>query len=97
MQALSKRVQEYNRLLAAYGLKDHQVRNVALGGYRAVVLLLIRLLRLFVIVLCIVPGLLINGPIALICKHIAMRKAKGESRLLCNRSQECIECQNQRE
>jgi glycerol-3-phosphate O-acyltransferase/dihydroxyacetone phosphate acyltransferase len=56
IQQLSKEVAQYNKMLDLYGIADHQVKNVALGGKRALELFCFRLIILFFLILFAFPG-----------------------------------------
>ncbi|KAJ3111550.1 hypothetical protein HDU96_005611 [Phlyctochytrium bullatum] len=56
VQDLFIRVQEYNKLLKYYGIKDHQVMKTSFGGVKALVLLASRVTELVVLFLLAAPG-----------------------------------------
>lgn len=72
-----KRVLVYNTLLKTYGIKDHQVKNVGIGGKRALLLLLYRVSLLCLLGVFMIPGVIINLPVTIIARHISAIKMKG--------------------
>ncbi|KAL7747782.1 Glycerol-3-phosphate/dihydroxyacetone phosphate acyltransferase [Sorochytrium milnesiophthora] len=73
---LEAKVLHYNQLLKIYGLQDHQVERTAIGGFRALSLLLIRLVLLALMGALALPGTLVNVPIAYLATTISKQKAK---------------------
>jgi glycerol-3-phosphate O-acyltransferase/dihydroxyacetone phosphate acyltransferase len=61
-----------------FGLKDREVNKTDLiGAGSTLKLLLVRSLLLVIWILLALPGLLLNGPIALVAVYISEKKAKG--------------------
>jgi glycerol-3-phosphate O-acyltransferase/dihydroxyacetone phosphate acyltransferase len=77
VKALKDKVLEYNNMLKAYGLRDHQVIETAIEWGPALRLLATRFLTLLVMATLALPGALLNLPIALIAEHISKQKARG--------------------
>ncbi|KAJ3121723.1 hypothetical protein HK098_003456 [Nowakowskiella sp. JEL0407] len=73
---LKKRVKEYNDMLSAYGIRDHQVKTISVGGNNEVYLLLYRFLMLLSMAFVSFPGVVLNAPIIYLCQQIANSKAK---------------------
>ncbi|KAI9313494.1 hypothetical protein BX666DRAFT_1864136 [Dichotomocladium elegans] len=73
---LQRNVLAYNQLLKYHGLRDHQVADTNLRGWRTFFLLLHRVLTLIVWGLLAFPGGILNIPILVVAKVISMRKAK---------------------
>lgn len=77
VKEFTKRVLNYNLLLKTYGIKDHQVKNVNIGGKRAVFLLIYRVVRIVLVGVLMIPGLIINLPVTFIARRISHNKMKG--------------------
>ncbi|KAJ3359611.1 hypothetical protein GGF32_009167 [Allomyces javanicus] len=73
---LEQKVLYYNQLLRYHGLQDHQVERTAIGGMRALGLLMYRLALLTLMGLVALPGTILNAPIAVAASRISKRKAK---------------------
>ncbi|KAI9218894.1 hypothetical protein BC828DRAFT_387408 [Blastocladiella britannica] len=73
---LEQKVLYYNQLLQYYGLQDHQVERTAIGGVRALGLLLKRLCLLIIMGIVALPGTVLNAPVALAASRISAQKAK---------------------
>ncbi|OZJ03870.1 hypothetical protein BZG36_03683 [Bifiguratus adelaidae] len=73
---LKTKVAAYNRLLKYYGLRDHQVKKTALGGWRSARLLVQRVAVLLFVGMLAMPGAIINLPIALTAIYFSQKKQK---------------------
>ncbi|KAG2205573.1 hypothetical protein INT47_005948, partial [Mucor saturninus] len=73
---LQQKVLAYNQLLTYHGLRDHQVPEINLRGWRTFGLLWYRVGVLIVWGLLSFPGSILNLPIAIIAKAISTKKAK---------------------
>ncbi|KAJ1570028.1 hypothetical protein HK096_005267 [Nowakowskiella sp. JEL0078] len=73
---LRKRVLEYNQMLHDYGIEDHQVKTISVGGYREAFLLVFRSFLLLLMFFVAFPGGILNSPIIYLCQKIAHQKAK---------------------
>lgn len=71
---------EYNSLLRAHGLRDHQVNTTSTGGLRALILLTTRITAFLVCSTVALPGVILNSPATLIINYISSVKAR-ESKL----------------
>ncbi|KAE8209006.1 hypothetical protein CF327_g6956 [Tilletia walkeri] len=74
--ALKEDVLKYNRMLSAYGLRDHQVERAHRAGWRSLGLLLYRVGLLCIWSSLALPGVILNAPIFIVAKLIARKKAK---------------------
>ena len=72
------KVLRYNQLLMTFGIRDHQVEKTALNPVRALWLLLFRVGKLVFLTTLMLPGLLLNGPIALFAVYFSKKKAQGK-------------------
>lgn len=79
IQQFSEKVQRYNKKLALFGIKDHQVEKISIGGLRAAWIFLERLIGLASICLAVLPGLILHAPIAYIVSEMAEKKARGKT------------------
>ncbi|KAJ3214891.1 hypothetical protein HDU67_001093 [Dinochytrium kinnereticum] len=75
VQELFVRVQEYNKLLEYYGVRDHQVMKTSFGGVRALLMLLRRFAELLFLFTLAAPGVFMHLPIALVARSISKKKA----------------------
>ena len=64
-------------MLKMHGIKDHQVKNVGIGGRRALSLLVYRIFQLLLLGVLIIPGLIINFPVIFTARFISDIKMKG--------------------
>ncbi|KAI9353253.1 hypothetical protein DFJ73DRAFT_828809 [Zopfochytrium polystomum] len=76
IQDLIQRVKQYNKLLAYYGIRDHQVKKTSYGRLHALRILLARLVRVIVLFGLAFPGALLHTPIVIICQRVGRMKAK---------------------
>mmetsp|Transcript_10772 Transcript_10772/g.34266 ORF Transcript_10772/g.34266 Transcript_10772/m.34266 type:complete len:656 (-) Transcript_10772:91-2058(-) len=76
LQQLREKVLNYNSMLKANGLKDHQVHRTTLNTWRALTIGSLRVLRMLFFGLCALPGLLLNLPVILIARTVSRRKAR---------------------
>ncbi|KAK0547253.1 Glycerol-3-phosphate/dihydroxyacetone phosphate acyltransferase [Tilletia horrida] len=74
--ALKEDVLKYNRMLSAYGLRDHQVERAHRAGWRSLGLLFYRIGLLCIWSTLALPGVVLNAPIFILAKIISRRKAK---------------------
>ncbi|KAJ3382537.1 hypothetical protein HDU92_004701, partial [Lobulomyces angularis] len=72
---LTRKVKDYNKLLYAFGIKDHQVKNMAIGGYWAFKTLIKRILLILIVAVASFPGFLLNGPIVKLVNDKSLEKA----------------------
>ncbi|RKP16269.1 hypothetical protein ROZALSC1DRAFT_17781 [Rozella allomycis CSF55] len=72
---LKEKVLEYNDLLLAYGLKDHEVKKTILKPFQIIPRLITRLIGLLFLFSFSLPGVLLNAPIAVIANIISTKKA----------------------
>jgi glycerol-3-phosphate O-acyltransferase/dihydroxyacetone phosphate acyltransferase len=75
VQLLVQKVLNYNRLLRAFYMGDHQVAKTQISPLKAVWLLLFRLGQLAFLGVCTLPGLVLNAPIILVSAYMSKRKA----------------------
>ncbi|KAI8853402.1 hypothetical protein BC829DRAFT_424699 [Chytridium lagenaria] len=80
VQDLFVRVQEYNRMLKDYGIRDHQVMKTSYGGVRAAMLLLRRVAESVIMFSLAFPGAALHSPIALIAREYSKKKAEEAKR-----------------
>ncbi|KAI9144878.1 hypothetical protein BKA69DRAFT_1025347 [Paraphysoderma sedebokerense] len=73
---LEQKVLNYNQMLKYHGLQDHQVEKTAIGGFRAMQLLIERLSLLVLVGIIALPGAILNAPIAIMASKVSKRKAK---------------------
>ncbi|KAJ3060133.1 hypothetical protein HK102_009652, partial [Quaeritorhiza haematococci] len=76
VKALSEKVTEYNKTLRHYGIRDHQVKNTAIGGVRAFQLLMYRLALGLVFLAVSLPGVILLAPVIYLIEHISSLKQK---------------------
>lgn len=76
VQMVSKSILEYNRLLKAYGILDHQVNKTALDANLALRLLIFRVLKLVIVSLAALPGVVLNLPVIILAEVVSANKAK---------------------
>jgi glycerol-3-phosphate O-acyltransferase/dihydroxyacetone phosphate acyltransferase len=69
----------YNHTLSTFGIRDHQVKSMSIGGFYALQILLYRLTRLVLILMISLPGVVLHAPIALLVSEIAEKKARGKT------------------
>ncbi|KAJ1538677.1 hypothetical protein HK405_013566, partial [Cladochytrium tenue] len=70
------RVKAYNKLLASYGIADHQVKDTTYGGFFAFQKLLLRLAQAVVMFTLSAPGAILHTPIVIICSYVGRVKAR---------------------
>ncbi|KAI9472339.1 MAG: hypothetical protein EXX96DRAFT_583706 [Benjaminiella poitrasii] len=73
---LQQKVLAYNQLLKYHGLRDHQVPEINLRGWRTFCLLWYRIGVLIVWALLSFPGSILNLPIVITAKALSAKKAK---------------------
>ncbi|KAK0549128.1 Glycerol-3-phosphate/dihydroxyacetone phosphate acyltransferase [Tilletia horrida] len=73
---LKHSVTKYNKMLQAYGLRDHQVERAHRAGWRTLGLLFYRIGLLCIWSALALPGVVLNAPIFILAKIISRRKAK---------------------
>lgn len=73
---LQRKVLAYNQLLEYHGLRDHQVPQINLRGWRTFGLLCYRVILLLIWVLLCFPGAILNLPIVITAKALSHKKAK---------------------
>ena len=71
-----ERILEYNKLLKAYGIRDHEVRNIKFGGLHMFVLFVGRFLLLIMLWLIGIPGRILNFPAQLVINYYSGKKAR---------------------
>jgi len=77
VQELTTHVRKYNDTLASYGLKDYQVADLEFGQNKhPKYLVLIRILYLTCVLIVSLPGFIINIPVPIIAKYLALQEAK---------------------
>ncbi|KAI1871358.1 uncharacterized protein JN550_004803 [Neoarthrinium moseri] len=69
-------IKEYNKQLRYLNIKDHQVDSGKRSLPTVVVLLLIRLVKLAVLSIGVIPGLVLFAPVFIVTKYISIQKAK---------------------
>ncbi|KAJ3192925.1 hypothetical protein HK101_005737 [Irineochytrium annulatum] len=75
IQELFTRVQDYNKLLGYYGIRDHQVLKTSIGGVSALVKLVTRLLEVLCLFALAAPGAILHYPILYVSNTYAAQKA----------------------
>jgi hypothetical protein len=73
---LSNQVREYEKLLQAFGVRDHQVKSMHKPVSWIYKRLGWRVFLLFVLGIPALPGLVIHAPIVLVIRNYARAKAK---------------------
>ena len=73
---LSQSIIDYNNLLLAFGIKDHQVKNARIDTIYSMLRLLFHLSVLIVFGLISLPGFIINSPALYLISMISKIKAK---------------------
>jgi glycerol-3-phosphate O-acyltransferase / dihydroxyacetone phosphate acyltransferase len=77
---LHEMILDYNNLLIAFGIKDHQVKNTQISCLTSVWQLLYHLSILIVFGIVSLPGFLINAPALYLISRISKGKAKAAKR-----------------
>ncbi|KAJ3101157.1 hypothetical protein HDU97_001623 [Phlyctochytrium planicorne] len=75
VQELFLKVQDYNKLLKYYGIRDHQVMKTSFGGLKALALMLHRLVEIILLFSLAAPGAILHLPIAYIARSYSQKKA----------------------
>ncbi|WYZ37890.1 hypothetical protein EsH8_II_001396 [Colletotrichum jinshuiense] len=71
-----KSVKQYNKQLRYVSLRDHQVQYGKMSIPRVVFLLFYRVAKLLVLLIGVLPGLILFGPVFVASKAISVRKAR---------------------
>ncbi|KAH6559911.1 hypothetical protein BASA61_000190 [Batrachochytrium salamandrivorans] len=75
VQALTRQVLEYNRLLKYYGVLDHQVKNTNISSIRALPLLIYRVVEMLVLFTLALPVLILFSPLIILSRIVSHQKA----------------------
>jgi glycerol-3-phosphate O-acyltransferase/dihydroxyacetone phosphate acyltransferase len=73
---LKKAVLSYNRQLMALQIRDHQVKYAQMSWFKALWLMLSRLVKLAVMSVLVIPGAVLFAPVFILGKMISIRKSK---------------------
>lgn len=73
---LRQSINEYNNLLLAFGIKDHQVKNTKIDTYTSFFRLLIHLSVIIIFGVVSLPGFIINSPALYLISRISKSKAR---------------------
>lgn len=76
IELLRQSILDYNNLLLAFGIKDHQVKNTQIDTFTSLVQLIFHLSVLIIFGLVSLPGFIINSPALYLISSISKRKAK---------------------
>lgn len=76
VKELRERVEDYNRQLSYYQIRDHQVETMRIGRTEAGALFLWRLLWLVIMGLVALPGTVLNLPVFVVTGVVSKRKAR---------------------
>jgi glycerol-3-phosphate O-acyltransferase/dihydroxyacetone phosphate acyltransferase len=68
-------VERYNRTLKVYGIRDHQVKNTSTDVRKALGIIIVRLLEVFILGLLCSPILVLFYPLAWITRKVSQEKA----------------------
>jgi glycerol-3-phosphate O-acyltransferase/dihydroxyacetone phosphate acyltransferase len=74
--SLLDNVKKYNNQLRYLNIKDHQLEHASRGLPTVIFLLLVRLFKLSVLSIGVIPGLVLFAPVFVVSKVISMQKAK---------------------
>lgn len=73
---LGKAVKDYNRQLRYLNLRDHQVQYGKMSIPKVVFTLIYRVLKIFTLLIGVLPGLILFAPVFIASKLISIKKAK---------------------
>ncbi|KZO99271.1 hypothetical protein CALVIDRAFT_494758 [Calocera viscosa TUFC12733] len=76
IQALKRRVTDYDRQLRSLGLRDHQVEGATRVAWKSLALLIYRTGLLLAWTIFALPGVILNGPIFIVASYMSRKKAK---------------------
>lgn len=76
IKKLSNSVKDYNKQLRYLNLRDHQVQYAKLSSYTMFFLFFVRLLKLALLVIAVLPGLVLFSPIFVGAKLYSIKKAR---------------------
>jgi len=76
VKEIGKKINEYNKQLEFYGLKDYQIPDLELGkSVKSIAILTIRIIFSFMMLLLFLPGFIINAPVPFFAKYLALKEA----------------------
>ncbi|KZT56765.1 hypothetical protein CALCODRAFT_454025 [Calocera cornea HHB12733] len=76
IQALKRRVIDYERQLLALGLRDHQVEGATRAAWKSLALLIYRTGLLLTWAIFALPGVILNAPIFMVASYMSAKKAR---------------------
>jgi glycerol-3-phosphate O-acyltransferase/dihydroxyacetone phosphate acyltransferase len=76
VKGLTQEVLKYNRMLAFYGVRDHQVKNTKIDIRIAVFRMLFRSLQIAFVILICAPVILMMAPLFYLTRRVSHEKMK---------------------